>query len=268
MELQAKITISGNSLTGNASSLLSELTEEQRKDYDTLVQKFTVRYGSQHRVEVYQAQLKSKVKAKTESIVELAQSIRKLSRQAYPNASLEMIEVLALDHFIYSLVDTDIRLRIRKVGPKSLSEAENMAVRLEAHRIADQQRSRLVGMIEQQVDHDDQENVSKMVISLDRSVDHLQKRMDDLCKDKNPPLFNNWNGNSQHQNGRQYNNHRMIIEAPQIISETKGDKITIRVISSLEITTITTIISITTNPIITGIIRKTVISRIRGPDPG
>ena len=60
----------------------------------------------------------------------------------------------------------------------------------------------------------------------------------------------------------------MIIEAPQIIRETKGDKIIIGVISSIEITTITTIISITTNPIITGISRKTVISRIRGPDPG
>ena len=115
-------------MTGNAPSLLSDLTEEQRKDYDTLVQKLTVRYESQHRAEVYQAQLKSKVKGKTESIVELAQSIRKLSRQAYPNASLEMIEVLALDHFIDSLVDTDICLHIREVGPKSFSEAETMAV--------------------------------------------------------------------------------------------------------------------------------------------
>ena len=105
------------------------------------MQKLTVRYGSQHRAEVYRAQLKSKVKGKTESIVELAQSIRKLSRQAYPNASLEMIEILALDHFIDSLVDTDIPLRIREVGPKSLSEAETMAVRFEAHRIADRQRS-------------------------------------------------------------------------------------------------------------------------------
>ena len=211
-----------NSLTGNARSLLSELTEEQRKDYDTLVQKLTVRYGSQHRAEVYRAQLKSKVKGKTESIVELAQSIRKLSRQAYPNASLEMIEVLALDHFIDSLVDTDIRLRIREVGPKSLSEAETMAVRLEAHRIADRQRSRLVGKIEQQVDHDDQENVSNMVSSLDRNVDHLQKRVDDLCKDKNPPSYNNWNGNSQHQNGRQYNNHRNDYRGPSNNQRNQG----------------------------------------------
>ena len=177
-----------NSLTGNARSLLSELTEEQRKDYDTLVQKLTVRYGLQHMAEVYQAQLKSKVKGKTESIVELAQSIRKLSRQAYPNASLEMIEVLALDHFIDSLVDTDISLLICKVWPKSLSEAETMAARLEAHRIADRQRSRLEGKVEQQVDHDDKENVLNMVSSLDRNVDHLQKRVDELCKVKSATI--------------------------------------------------------------------------------
>ena len=172
--------------------------------------------------EYYRTKLPQLWEAVPVSIVELAQSIRKLSLQAYPNASLEMIEVLALDHFIDSLVDTDIRLRIREVGPKSLSEAETMAVLLEAHRIADRQRSRLVGKIEQQVDHDDQENVSNMVSSLDRNVDHLQKRVDDLCKDKNPPSYNNWNGNSQHQNGRQYNNHRNDYRGPSNNQRNQG----------------------------------------------
>ena len=72
---KAKSLYLANSLTGNARSLLSELTEEQRKDYDCLVQKLTARYGSKNRAEVFRAQLKSRVKGKNESLAELAQAI-------------------------------------------------------------------------------------------------------------------------------------------------------------------------------------------------
>ena len=94
-----------NSLTGNARSLPSELNEIQRKDYTCLVQKLSARYGSENRAEVFRAQLKSRVKGKNESIAELAQAIKKLSRQAYLNATLDVTEALALDHFIDALTE-------------------------------------------------------------------------------------------------------------------------------------------------------------------
>ena len=118
------------SLADNARSLLSELNEIQRKDYTCPVQKLSARYGFENRAEVFTAQLKSRVKGKAESISELSQATKKLSRQSYPNTSLDVIEALALDHFIDALTESDIRLRIREVGPKSLSEAEAMAIRL------------------------------------------------------------------------------------------------------------------------------------------
>ena len=96
-------------------------------NYTCLVQKLSTRYGFENRAEVFRAQLKSRVKGKTESISELSQAIKKLSRQSYPNTSLDVIEALALDHFIDALTESDIRLRLREVGPKSLSEAEAMA---------------------------------------------------------------------------------------------------------------------------------------------
>ena len=69
-------------------------------------------------------------------------------RQSYPNASASVIEALALDHFIDALSESEIRLRLREVGPKRLSEAEKIAVRIEAYRIADKQRIRFVGKVE------------------------------------------------------------------------------------------------------------------------
>ena len=56
------------------------------------MEKLTARFGSENRAEVFRAQLKARVNEKTESIVELAQAIKKLSRQAYPKASLDIIE--------------------------------------------------------------------------------------------------------------------------------------------------------------------------------
>ena len=72
-------------------------------------------------------QHKSRIKQKAETIPELAQAIKKLTRQAYPKAGLDVIEALALDHFIDGQPEPEIRLRLREVGPKSLSEAETIA---------------------------------------------------------------------------------------------------------------------------------------------
>ena len=56
----------------------------------------------------------------------------------------DVIKTLFLDVFIGALTDSDIRLRVREFGPKTLAEVEKIAPRLEFHKIADTQRTRLV----------------------------------------------------------------------------------------------------------------------------
>ena len=201
---KAKSLYLANSLTGTARSLLSELTDEQRRDYKCLVQKLTARFGSENRAEVFRAQLKARVKGKTESIAELAQAIKKLSRQAYPKASLDVIEALALDHFIDALSETEIRLRLREVGPKTLNEAESIAVRMEAHRIADKQRTRLVGKIEQEGSDNSsgQKILQNQMSALNKNLDSLQKQVENLYQQRKF-VPNNANRKFPNQNGRQ-----------------------------------------------------------------
>lgn len=74
------------SLKGDARTLLTELSSLQRRDYDSLVQVLTLRFGSLNRAEIYKANSQTRVKRRDETISELAQSIKKLTRQAYPNA--------------------------------------------------------------------------------------------------------------------------------------------------------------------------------------
>ena len=129
------------SLKGDARTLLTELSSLQRRDYDSLVQILTLRFGSLNRAEIYKANLQTRVKRRDESLSELAQSIKKLTCQAFPNAPASVTSTLARDHFIDALPDSDVRLRIRETQAKDIAEAEILALRLEAYRVADRQKT-------------------------------------------------------------------------------------------------------------------------------
>ena len=229
-DYRAKSLYLANSLIGSARSLLNELTSEQRRDYSSLVQKLTARYGSENRAEVFRAQLKSRIKQKAETIPELSQAIKKLTHQAYPKAGLDVIEALALDHFIDGLPEPEIRLRLREVGPKSLSEAETIAVRMEAHRIADKQRTRFVGKVEQ-VNSDNsvsQKTLENQLSELSKNFESLQKKVESFSQQSfrpfrthnNRPQHNNANNHfysNRHPNGRQnqYRNDNSYMTQPR-----------------------------------------------------
>ena len=93
-----------------------------------------------NRSEIFRTQLKSRVRNKGESIPQLAQAVKKLVRQAYPGVNKDVVETLSIDHFIDAMTDSEIRLRVREFGPKTLGDAERTALRLESHKIADRQR--------------------------------------------------------------------------------------------------------------------------------
>ena len=86
---------------------------------------------------MYRAKLQSRFRQKSETISELASSIMKLTRQAYPKADLQLLDTLAVDYFIDALEDSDIRLRLRQSQPESITQAETLAIRLETFTNAD-----------------------------------------------------------------------------------------------------------------------------------
>jgi hypothetical protein len=129
-----------SSIVGGARAILCELDIEKRRDFDSIVSALQNRYGSIYKAEIFRSRLQSRILGRNETIPELAQSVKKLTRKAYPSASSEVVDLLALDYFVDALPDTDIRLRLREVGPKTISEAERIAVRLDAHKEADKSR--------------------------------------------------------------------------------------------------------------------------------
>lgn len=68
------------------------------------------------RSEMFRAKLKNRVMGTKESLSELSQSIKKLVRQAYPTGDPNLLNILALDHFIDALPDSNMRLRSENPG--------------------------------------------------------------------------------------------------------------------------------------------------------
>ena len=95
-------------------------------------------------------------------------------------ANSDLIDTLALDHFIDSLLDSEIRLCLRECSPKTIQEAETLAVKLEAQRLADRQRSKNVGSLRETSEDrnfsNDIRKLSETVKGLVESVEYLQKK--------------------------------------------------------------------------------------------
>ena len=64
------------SLRGAAQSILSDLLPKQIRNYDHLVSVLTARFEHINQTELYRAQIKSRLRKKTEVVQELAQDIK------------------------------------------------------------------------------------------------------------------------------------------------------------------------------------------------
>ncbi|XP_028513771.1 uncharacterized protein LOC114574680 [Exaiptasia diaphana] len=130
--MASKATYLAVSLTGSAQAVLGDLAPEARRDFSELTSALAARFGTENQQEVFRSALKNRSRLKDEKLPELAQAIRRLTRQAYPEAPQPLRETLARDYFVDALVDADMRWRIHQSRPKTLNDALTVAVELEA----------------------------------------------------------------------------------------------------------------------------------------
>ena len=138
-----KAVFLATALEGRAALVLGNLSDKERRNYESLVSALTTRFGMAHQSEFARAKLKCRSKSKEDSMPELAESVEILTRVAYPDASVELQDTIARDNFIDALQDDDMRLKIRQARPKSLQSALENALELESFQMASRQRSRV-----------------------------------------------------------------------------------------------------------------------------
>ena len=119
------------SLDGTAREILSDMSAEEYLDYENLVDKLTLRFEPKDQREIYLAQLKGRRRKKQETIPELLQDIKKLTRRAFPSADETTRHQMAISSFISALDNERLELSVYQKDPKTVEEAAKAAMSIE-----------------------------------------------------------------------------------------------------------------------------------------
>ena len=119
------------SLRGHAQGVFGNLGSGKH-DYGDLVTALEERFAPPNQTELYRVQLRERRQKASENMAELGQDIRRLTNLAYPKAPSDVRETLAKEQFVDSLVNSEMRLKIKQARPVDLNDAVRHAVELEA----------------------------------------------------------------------------------------------------------------------------------------
>ena len=114
-------------LAGEALTYVESLTMEQTATYDRLVHALEERFGNQHLAEVYKSELRGRHRQKGESLLALAQDVRKLVQKAYPDNGRPGLEELVIEKFREALPDHDQRIAVYQSKARTLDQAVKAA---------------------------------------------------------------------------------------------------------------------------------------------
>ena len=121
-------------LSGVAAQLLWDSGKSGALTYTELREKLQRRFGSDNQQEKFQAELRARRRRRGEALAELYQDISRLMTPAYPGQGASpLCDQIAKEHFITSLGDRDMELKIREREPRDLESAFKHALRLEAY---------------------------------------------------------------------------------------------------------------------------------------
>ena len=178
------------SLRGSAQSVLSDLSRDMLHVYEAVKQALTTRYEPGNQSEIYRAQMKGRVRRRSEPLHELAQDVKTLARQAYPAAIGEVQDALARDCFVDALNDPAMELYIFQAKATCVDEALSAALQYEAFVVGRARRagSDTTHMVRAQREEKETvkpESEDSELERLRKHVDKLTEAMQNQSRDKN-----------------------------------------------------------------------------------
>ena len=106
------------SLRGVAQGIVTDIEPSRRLDYNYLVSALTSRFEPANQENMYKVQMNSFHRKSNQTLPEMAQEIRRITRLAYPTAPIEIRDQLAKDCFVRAVNDPKIQLSIFQREPK------------------------------------------------------------------------------------------------------------------------------------------------------
>jgi hypothetical protein len=126
------------SLRGRARGVIRDQNEWRTITYQELVERLRSTFSGQ--AELYLAQLRGRQQKQQDSLQDFAQSIRKLTDNAYVGMEEPARDRIARDHFMSNLRDREIRAAVHLSRPTSMEAALQTALETEAFLVAEGQR--------------------------------------------------------------------------------------------------------------------------------
>ena len=107
-------------LRGPALGVLGDLDFESRYDYEIIINALKKRFCSDGNVELNRTLLKNRIRKPSETLPELAQNLKRLARNAYPDAPLSIQDSLAKDQFLDAMNDSEMQWYIFQSRPQNI----------------------------------------------------------------------------------------------------------------------------------------------------
>ena len=168
-------------LTGPAQQVYTDAPEEVGYSYELLVAELQAVFEPTGQAEYFQAQLMTRRRKTEEGWPQLGQAVKRLVRQAYPEADQRTQDRLAREAFIDAIDDKELRSRVRDKEPETLHRAVQAAVRSEAYQKVDQAKEertkhkRSVRQVTFQGNTKEETNIREVMEEMKQAVNQLSQ---------------------------------------------------------------------------------------------
>ncbi|KAL5007119.1 hypothetical protein ScPMuIL_015925, partial [Solemya velum] len=162
-------------LRGNALQTFTDIDEDHRNDYTSVVQTLRDRFDPDVDPGVYWAQLRNRVRKRGEPLSELASSIMRLVALAHPQADSHTRSGLSIRYFIEAIDDREIKLQLRRSKPVDMTQALKIALDEESYQELDKD-SKVCSISDSENFFSELEKQKRIIESLEEQLAAFEKR--------------------------------------------------------------------------------------------
>lgn len=169
-------------LNGVAQGVITDIEPAKRFDYNYLVSALTARFEPVNQENMYKVQLNSFYRKSNQSLPEMAQEIRRITRLAYPTAPVDIRNQLSKDCFIRAVNDPKMQLSIFQREPKTIDDCIRFGVEYESFTVdLKRQHNSKPGL---RMMNETSESNGEFIVHLAKMSDQLEKLVEN--RNQNP----------------------------------------------------------------------------------
>ncbi|CAG2237119.1 unnamed protein product [Mytilus edulis] len=135
-------------LRAQALQLYNDMTLIEKGDYGSLIKFLIQKFDPIQDPGVYLSQLHSMTQSSYKSLLQLSSAVFRLVCKAYPSIDSDSKQKMSIQYFIDALSDSEVQKQVRRLSPKTLAEAVDLALREESYVTLEKKRPKTQSLSE------------------------------------------------------------------------------------------------------------------------